>query len=156
MNCLVQKAMKDHVFTNKCVLDSVLWFHLECPSFVEKFDNPAEFRAKVRDFFAWQNREAKLMLTGAEQRDADSKLLPAESIKHTAAKEVRMFRDEFEALDPTKKPFATQEELDEAVKEDKWGEGAPTDEHRLNYKPPHVPLLQVSDSDKFSNQTSQQ
>ena len=31
MNCLLQKSMKDRVFNNKCVMDSILWFHLECP-----------------------------------------------------------------------------------------------------------------------------
>ena len=53
MNCLVQKSMKDKVFNNKCVLDSVLWFHLECPTYVAAYDDPAQFRAKVRDFYAW-------------------------------------------------------------------------------------------------------
>ena len=66
MNCLLQKAMKDRVFTNRCILDSVLWFHLECPKWVEKFDDEAKFRAKVRDFFAFQNREAKLVYGGHE------------------------------------------------------------------------------------------
>ena len=39
MNCLVQKALKDRVLTNKCVLDSILWFHLECPKAAAKFDD---------------------------------------------------------------------------------------------------------------------
>ena len=34
MNCLYQKALNDKVYTNTCVLDSVLWFHLECPKWV--------------------------------------------------------------------------------------------------------------------------
>ena len=52
MNCLLQKAMKDHVFVNKCNLNAILWFHLECPNSVAKFDNHLEFRRKFRDFFA--------------------------------------------------------------------------------------------------------
>ena len=52
MNCMLQKALKDRVKFNKCVLDSVLWFHLECPRHVAKFDNPIEFKRKWRDFFA--------------------------------------------------------------------------------------------------------
>ena len=52
MNCLFQKAMQDKVFVNRCVLDSVLWFHLECPRAAAKFDNPIEFKKKFRDFFA--------------------------------------------------------------------------------------------------------
>ena len=52
VNCLMQKALKDKVFVNRCVLDSVLWFHLECPRAASKFDDPVEFKRKFRDFFA--------------------------------------------------------------------------------------------------------
>ena len=52
MNCLLQKAMRDRVLTNRCVMDSILWFHLECPKSVAKFDDPLEFKRKFRDFFA--------------------------------------------------------------------------------------------------------
>ena len=52
MNCLLQKALKDRVFNNKCVLDSVLWFHLECPKSVQAFDDPNTFKLKFRDFFS--------------------------------------------------------------------------------------------------------
>ena len=31
MNCLLQKAMKDRVMNNRCVMDSILWYHMECP-----------------------------------------------------------------------------------------------------------------------------
>ena len=40
MNCLLQKAMRDRVFNNRCVMDSILWFHLECPKAAAKFDDP--------------------------------------------------------------------------------------------------------------------
>ena len=52
MNCMLQKAMKDRVFNNKCVMDSILWFHLECPKARDAFDDPVEFRLKWRHFFA--------------------------------------------------------------------------------------------------------
>ena len=52
MNCLMQKALKDNVMVNKCVLDSVLWFHLECPKHVAKYDDPLEFKRKFRNFFS--------------------------------------------------------------------------------------------------------
>ena len=55
MNCLFQKALKDNVMVNRCVLDSVLWFHVECPKASAKFDDPVEFKKKFRDFFA-QNK----------------------------------------------------------------------------------------------------
>ena len=54
MNCMLQKALKDKVFVNMCVLDSVLWFHLECPRAASRFDDPVEFKRKWRDFFASQ------------------------------------------------------------------------------------------------------
>ena len=44
--------MKDKVLVNRCVLDSILWFHLECPKAASEFDNPVEFKKKFRDFFA--------------------------------------------------------------------------------------------------------
>ena len=52
INCLMQKALKDNVVTNRCVLDSILWFHVECPRWADKFDDPVEFKKKFRDFFA--------------------------------------------------------------------------------------------------------
>lgn len=54
MNCLMQKALRDNVLTNRCVMDSILWFHLECPKDVSKFDDPIEFKRKFRDFLAEQ------------------------------------------------------------------------------------------------------
>ena len=50
MNCLLQKAFRDNVTSNRCNLDSVLWFHLECPRSVSQFDDPLQFKRKVRDF----------------------------------------------------------------------------------------------------------
>lgn len=52
MNCLFQKALRDRVQNNRCVLDSILWFHLECPKAAAQFDNSLEFKRKVRDFLA--------------------------------------------------------------------------------------------------------
>ena len=43
------------MLVNRCVLDSVLWFHVECPRAAAKFDDPVEFKKKFRDFFA-QNK----------------------------------------------------------------------------------------------------
>jgi hypothetical protein len=33
-------------------MDSILWFHLECPKAAARFDNPVEFKRKFRDFLA--------------------------------------------------------------------------------------------------------
>ena len=51
MNCLLQKALKDKVYTNRCTLDSVLWFHVECPKHIEQFDDPLQFKLKFKKFF---------------------------------------------------------------------------------------------------------
>ena len=51
----MQKSLKDKVFVNRCILDSVLWFPIECPRAFGKFDDPVEFKRKWRDFFA-QNK----------------------------------------------------------------------------------------------------
>ena len=52
MNCLMQKALKDKITVNRCVLDSILWFHTECPRAASEFDDPVEFKRKFRNFFA--------------------------------------------------------------------------------------------------------
>ena len=39
------------MFVNKCNLDSVLWFPIECPRAFGKFDDPNEFKRKWRDYF---------------------------------------------------------------------------------------------------------
>ena len=51
-NCIVQKALKDRITSNKCNLDSVLFFHLECPRRVSEYDDAHEFRRKFKDFFS--------------------------------------------------------------------------------------------------------
>ena len=52
LNCLFQKAVKDQVFNNKCDMDRILWFHLECPKKAGQFDDPIMFKKKFRDFFS--------------------------------------------------------------------------------------------------------
>ena len=69
MNCMLQKALKDRVYTNRCVMDSILWFHLECPVARDKFDDPVEFRIKWRDFFAQANAAAKDLYGPDEEKD---------------------------------------------------------------------------------------
>ena len=48
----MQKALGDRVYLNKCVLDSVLFFQIECPKWHAKFDDPAEFKLKFKKFIA--------------------------------------------------------------------------------------------------------
>ncbi|MFM7856557.1 MAG: hypothetical protein ACKO96_32700, partial [Flammeovirgaceae bacterium] len=58
--------MKDKVLNNRCILDSVLWFHLECPKRASEFDDPLEFKKKFRDFFAHN----KSIAEAVRQKDA--------------------------------------------------------------------------------------
>lgn len=57
INCMFQKALKDRVLTNKCIMDSILWFHLECPKAASRFDDPIEFRRKMGNFLAEQKTQ---------------------------------------------------------------------------------------------------
>jgi len=69
MNCLVQKSLKDHVMNNRCVLDSILWFHLECPKSAENFDDPQLFKVKFRDYFANLKEDAQLLYEKPEHME---------------------------------------------------------------------------------------
>ena len=108
MNCLMQKAMKDKVFTNRCVMDSLLWFHLECPKASAKFDDPVEFKRKWRNFFAYQRASAEMYL---EKDDAHKKMMKTyghqkypEDVQKV--REVRAFQEEFRHLDPVTNPVS--------------------------------------------------
>ena len=67
MNCLMQKAMQDKVLVNKCVLDSVLFFPLECPKWHAKFDDPTEFKLKFKKFIAETKSAANYWLNETEK-----------------------------------------------------------------------------------------
>lgn len=43
--------MKDRIGENRCDLESVLFFHLECPDYVKKFDEPVEKSYLKRQIF---------------------------------------------------------------------------------------------------------
>eukprot|EP00345_Euplotes_harpa_P008978 CAMPEP_0168354302 /NCGR_PEP_ID=MMETSP0213-20121227/23817_1 /TAXON_ID=151035 /ORGANISM="Euplotes harpa, Strain FSP1.4" /LENGTH=209 /DNA_ID=CAMNT_0008366181 /DNA_START=13 /DNA_END=642 /DNA_ORIENTATION=+ len=51
MNCLLQKALDDKVKVNRCVMSNILWFHLECPRALQKFDDPLLFKKRFKEFF---------------------------------------------------------------------------------------------------------
>ena len=51
MNCLMQKALNDNVQTNRCNMSSLLWFNLECPRWINQFDDPVGFKHKFKKFF---------------------------------------------------------------------------------------------------------
>jgi hypothetical protein len=36
----LQKALKDRIPLSSCDLEDVMWFHVECPDYLKKFDDP--------------------------------------------------------------------------------------------------------------------
>ena len=113
MNCLFQKSLKDKVTVNRCVLDSVLWFHLECPRAASKFDDPVEFKKKFRDFFALN----KSIMEATEHRTASHKRIEEnygfqssypEDLKIN--KRVQKFAEEFKKFSPDAQPIDLDEE----------------------------------------------
>ena len=106
INCLLQKAMRDKVMTNRCVMDSILWFHLECPKAVAKFDDPLEFKRKFRDFFADTRTAAENVTALSDsgkriKEEYDHMAYPEDVREHV---EFRPFRDTFKEFSPVLKP----------------------------------------------------
>ena len=48
---MLQKAVKDRVPINSCNLEYVLWYHIECPEYAKKFDDPNLQRHLKRQIF---------------------------------------------------------------------------------------------------------
>ena len=94
--------MKDKVLTNRCKLDSVLWFHLECPVAVAKFDDPVHFKRKWRNFLAETKATAEVIhMEGPEEKEMRKEYghIPyPEDAKEKLS--VRAFPDEFKHLSP--------------------------------------------------------
>ena len=89
-------------------MDSILWFHLECPKAAAKIDDPVEFKRKFRDFFA-DTRTAAENVTGQSEEGRRIR----EEYYHVAYpedvrdhKEVRLFRDTFKEFSPLIHPEA--------------------------------------------------
>ena len=111
MNCLLQKSLKDRVLTNRCVMDSILWFHLECPKAVAKFDDPLEFKRKFRDFFADTRTAAENITATSEEsnriRDEYNHVSYPEDVREH--KEYRLFQETFKEFSPVRRPESADE-----------------------------------------------
>ena len=120
MNCLLQKALRDKVLTNRCNMDSILWFHLECPKAVAKFDDPIEFKRKFRDFFASTRTAAENITSTDETRakiaaEYDIMAYPEDIREH---KEYRPFTDTFREYSPVRRPEPEEEFDNEDLPDD--------------------------------------
>ena len=132
MNCLFQKSLKDKVYVNRCVLDSVLWFHVECPRAAGKFDDPNEFKKKFRDFFAHNKSVVEAMKSESQTMKRIEKQYGYQSsypedIKYV--KKVQKFADEFEKYSYIKQPI----DLDEEDPDEETGINAPTENSKAVY-----------------------
>ena len=127
MNCLLQKALKDRTNIDRCNLDSVLWFHLECPRSVAKFDDPMTFKSKVRDWFADLRHGMKVVSDMSEedlklQKEFGTNAYP-EDIKNKP--EILKFQEEFDKhsaiLTPEDEDMDEEDdEFDESPEDDEW------------------------------------
>lgn len=100
-------------------MDSILWFHLECPKAASKFDNPIEFKRKFRDFFA-ETRTALENINYLEPdqqrvKDQYNFIAYPEDVKEH--KEFRQFKESFDQYSPVLRPDSEDdyenEDLDE-------------------------------------------
>ena len=147
MNCLMQKSLKDRVFANRCKLDSILWFHLECPKSKDKFDDPVEFRLKWRDWFAQQKQDAESVIDNSAEgkrvrQEFDAQLNPEDiNLRQDAV----AFFKEHQQYDPEIHPETDNEDTDTLVE-------APADipaKERQYHDMPTPSPITVADSIKF-------
>ena len=113
MTCLLQKALKDRVFNNRCNMDSILWYHLECPQSSAEFDEPDTFKLKFRDLFAAQKFDREIMEQPLEhmerlRKEYNSNVGPDDIRLRT---EVQDFMQEYKAQDPIRVPDEEVTEL---------------------------------------------
>ncbi len=115
MNCMLQKALRDKVLTNRCVMDSILWFHLECPKAASKFDNPVEFKRKWRNFLADTKTSIEVVTyqtdTTKRMKEEYGFVRYPEDIKDHS--ELRQFQETFRQYSPVTKPEPAEEYLNE-------------------------------------------
>ena len=87
-------------------MDSILWFHLECPKAVSKFDDPIEFKRKFRDFFADTRTATEAVTTvpaeGRRIADEYNHVAYPEDVREH--KELRLFQDTFQQFSPVRRP----------------------------------------------------
>jgi len=155
INCLMQKALKDKVTTNKCVMDSILWFHTECPKAAGQFDDPNLFKLKFRRFFAMQRNTADSLLV-----DTEEEIRVQKTFGHTqypedmvVRPEVRAFPNEFKHLDPIYHP-ESEDDFENEILGINDEEIPKEDREYIDNIPgwPTRDTIEVSDSTKFSKQ----
>ena len=111
MNCMFQKALRDKVMNNRCNMDSILWFHLECPKHVSRFDNPVEFKRKVANYLAEVRTYRQAMVTETEEskkleNEYSFTAYPEDIKEH---KELRQFKETFDHYSPVVRPDPAEE-----------------------------------------------
>jgi hypothetical protein len=120
LNCMFQKALRDRVVNERCVMDSILWFHLECPKAVAKFDDPIMFKRKVRDFIAEAKTAMEAMTETTDEiervrNEYDYISYPEDVKEH---KELRQFNEVFDKYSPVVHPDPEDDFENEELGED--------------------------------------
>ena len=157
MNCLLQKALKDKVMNNRCVLDSILWYHLECPKEVAKFDDPVEFKRKWRNFFAQTKASAELILSQSDTaKRIDQEFGHVQYPEDVKEKiQLRAFPDEFKHLSPILHP-EPEDDFETSTDRSVLDSDLPVNERGYGKKLAGFDFdttdLSVKDSAKFSSQ----
>ena len=80
---MFQKALKDRVVVNRCSIDAILWFHLECPKAAAAFDDPDKFRLKMYKFFKMNQLAAQLDKQTAQEYESDYPMTDLEKYQTT-------------------------------------------------------------------------
>ena len=80
-------------------MDSILWYHLECPQRASEFDDPDTFKLKFRDLFAARKLDDEIMMKEPEhmerlRREYNSNVGPDDIRLRT---EVQDFMQEYKA-----------------------------------------------------------
>ena len=132
-------------------MDSLLWFHLECPKDAAKFDDPLEFKRKFRNFFALQKANAELLLVKSDEEkriynEYGHQAYP-EDIREKI--QVRQFPDEFKQFSPALHPESEDDWENEDLNEYDE-EPAPKDREYGKQLPGfEIKALSIEDSKRF-------
>jgi hypothetical protein len=88
LNCLLQKALKDQTNTNQCNLEQVLFFHVECPDYLKKYDDPVEGPAFLKRqmynllAFPYFNHKHEEKKKEVEKRSSKNELLSGRYLQY--------------------------------------------------------------------------
>jgi len=129
-------------------MDSILWFHVECPRHAAAFDDPNTFKLKFRDFFSHLRASAQVLYETPEHMDR----LRLEYDTNLNPDDVRLkplvvdFMREGKEFNPARVVDLSEGDVD--LYEGPFEEEVPR-EKRAYFAPEPAPTLTINDSLKF-------